>query len=331
MAFARSVLAVRALNRRPRLVLLLSALTAGGTVAAIAVSDSPRSLWRALDHIQPLWLLAALGVEAVAYLGYVVAYRETILAAQDSRPSVVQTVQLVIAGFGPSAASGGFAFDRRALKALHYSRRRARIQVLELAVIEYLLLAPAACVCALILIFGSQRASLLLTLPWAAAVPVGLLLGWWATHPRVVAYFCDSPGRGRRWIGDLLAGIEILRSAVLRPVEHRGAIVGVALYWSAEIVCLGFALRCFGVEISVPALILAYATGYAASRRSLPLGGAGLVEALLTVSLIAVHVDAASALVSVLAYRVVNLLLPMLAGLVAHYSLAPLLDGRARG
>jgi uncharacterized membrane protein YbhN (UPF0104 family) len=321
---------VRALDRRPRLVALLSALTAGATVVGIAVSDSPRALWRTLDHIQPLWLLAALGAEAVAYLGYILAYRDTILAAQHPRPSVVQSVQLVVAGFGPSAASGGFAFDRQALRALHHNRRRARIQVLELAVIEYLLLAPAACVCALILVFGSQRASLLLTLPWAAAVPVGLLLGWWATHPRIVAYFRGAPGPVRRSIGDLLAGVEILRGAVLHPVEHRGAIVGVALYWSAEIVCLGFALRCFGVEIAVPALILAYATGYAASRRSLPLGGAGLVEALLTVSLIAVHVHAAQALISVLAYRVVNLLLPMLAGLVAHYSLAPLLDAGAR-
>ena len=69
-----------------------------------------------------------------------------------------------------------------------------------------------------------------------------------------------------------------------------------AIYWAAEIACFGFALLCFGVEISIPALVVAYATGYAASRRSLPLGGAGITEALLTVALIAVGVNAADPL-----------------------------------
>ena len=102
-----------------------------------------------------------------------------------------------------------------------------------------------------------------------------------------------------------------------------------AIYWAAEITCFGFALRCFGVGISIPALVLAYATGYAASRRSLPFGGAGITEALLTVSLIAVHVDGAHALVSVIAYRLMNFLVPMLPALLAHSSLAASLERQA--
>jgi uncharacterized membrane protein YbhN (UPF0104 family) len=240
------------------------------------------------------------------------------------------TVRLVVAGFGPFVPLGGFAFDRLALRAVHYSRRRARIQVLGLGVIEYLLLAPAACVCALILLLGSGRASPWLTLPWVFAVPPGFLLAWWATRPRILGYFQRSDGPIRRWIGDLLAGVEILRSVVLRPLERPWALLGMAIYWAAEIACLGFALRCFEAEISLPALVVAYATGYAASRRSLPLGGAGITEALLTVSLIAVHVHAAHALFAVIAYRLVNFLAPMLPGLLAHSSLESLLEGQAR-
>jgi uncharacterized membrane protein YbhN (UPF0104 family) len=142
-------------------------------------------------------------------------------------------------------------------------------------------------------------------------------------------YFQRSNGRIRKWIGDVLAGVEVLRTIVMRPLERPWALVGMAIYWAAEVTCLGFALRCFAVEISVPALIVAYATGYAASRRSLPLGGAGITEALLTISLIAVHVDAAHALLSVLAYRLINFLAPMLPGLLAHSSLEPMLEGRA--
>jgi len=76
-------------------------------------------------------------------------------------------------------------------------------------------------------------------------------------------------------------------------------------------------------------LVIAYATGYAASRRSLPLGGAGITEALLTLSLIEVHVHAAHALFAVVAYRLINFLAPMIPGLLAHSSLTSMLDGQA--
>jgi hypothetical protein len=318
---------MKALSRRPRIAVLLSVLIAAGTVVAIAASDRPRALWHTLGQMQPLWLLAALAAELVAYVGYVVAYRSTILAPGRPRLSLMLTVRLVVAGFGPFVPMGGFSFDRLALRAAHYSRRRARIQVLGLGVIEYLLLAPAACVCALILLLEPGRSSPWLTLPWVFAVPPGFVFGWWATRPPILGYFQASDGHIRRWIGDLLAGVEILRGVVLRPLERPWALLGMAIYWAAEIACLGFALLCFGVEISLPALVVAYATGYAASRRSLPLGGAGITEALLTVSLIAVHVHAAHALFAVIAYRLVNFLAPMLPGLLAHSSLESLLDG----
>ena len=76
----------------------------------------------------------------------------------------------------------------------------------------------------------------------------------------------------------------------------------------------------------MPALVVAYATGYAASRRSLPLGGAGVTEALLTLALITVHVPAPQALLSVVAYRVVNYLVPTLPSLVAHSSVSAMLE-----
>jgi uncharacterized membrane protein YbhN (UPF0104 family) len=318
---------MKSLFRRRRFALLLSMSIAAGTVVAIAASDRPRALWHALARMQPEWLLAALGLELAAYVGYVLAYRSTMLTPGRPRLSLMLTIRIVVAGFGPFVPMGGFAFDRLALRAVHNSPRNARIQVLGLGVIEYLLLAPAAWVCALILVLGSRPASPLLTWPWIFAVPPGLVLAWWATRPRILAYFERADGRIRRSIGDVLAGVEVLRSVVLRPLERPGALIGMAVYWAAEIACLGFALRCFGVEISIPALVVAYATGYAASRRSLPLGGAGITEALLTIALIAVHVHAADALFAVIAYRAINFLAPALPGLLAHSSLTSLLEG----
>jgi uncharacterized membrane protein YbhN (UPF0104 family) len=320
---------MKALNRRPRVTMLLSALIAAGTVVAIAASDSPRALWRAFEQMQPVWLLAALGFELLAYVGYVLAYRSTVLTPGQPRLSLLLTIRLVVAGFGPFVALGGFSFDRHALSAVHRSRRGARRQVLALGVVEYLLLAPAACVCAVILLVESRSASLALTLPWVFGVPIGFAFAWWATQPRIVRRFQRAHGRVERWIGDLLAGAEILRGVFLRPLERPLALLGMGVYWAAEIACLAFALLCFGIELSTPALIVAYATGYAASRRSLPLAGAGVTEVLLTLSLIAVHVPAAKALLSVVAYRLVNFLAPMLPALLARSSLEPMLEEHA--
>ena len=166
----------------------------------------------------------------------------------------------------------------------------------------------------------------MLTLPWVFAVPPGFALAWWATKPRILRRFERSKTRAGRWFGELLAGAAILRKVVLRPLEHPLALVGMAIYWAAEIACLAYALLCFGIELSVPALVIAYATGYAASRRSLPLGGAGITEVLLTLALIEVHVKPAHALLSVVAYRLVNFLAPMIPGLLAHSSLAPAIE-----
>ena len=72
-------------------------------------------------------------------------------------------------------------------------------------------------------------------------------------------------------------------------------------------------------------MILAYATGYAATRRPLPLGGAGLTEVLMTYSLYWVREPLAPALAAVVAYRAFNFLLAATPALIARHQLEPLL------
>jgi uncharacterized membrane protein YbhN (UPF0104 family) len=317
--------------RSPHAALTLSLLVAGGTVAAVAASERPGALWRGIQEMQPLWLLAALGAEFVAYVGYVLAYRATISGPGRPPLDLMLAVRLVVAGFGPFVPLGGFSFDRRALAAVHRNHREARRQVLALGVVEYLLLAPAACVCALILLLQTRHASLELTLPWVFAVPPGFALAWWATRPDRVRRMERSRTSAGRALGEVLHGAAILREVVHRPLERPWALIGMALYWAGDIACFAFALNCFNVEIGVPALVVAYATGYAASRRSLPLGGAGITEALLTLALVWVHVDPAPALLSVAAYRLVNLLAPVPVGLLAHAALGEVIGGGGEG
>ena len=90
-----------------------------------------------------------------------------------------------------------------------------------------------------------------------------------------------------------------------------------AAYWLGDMACLWACLRAFGVQLSVPALIVAYATGYAMTRRTLPLGGAGIVEALLPFALLWGGSPLAAAVLAVFAYRVFNLWLPLLPALAS--------------
>ena len=316
---------------RARLSLALAWTVAVGTVAAIAISDGVPSILHALGHLQPEMIALAFGMQLVAYAGYIAAYRSS--AHAPGRPLVPlrTTIALVVAGFGPSTLRGGFSLDRRALCAVHRDARAARVHVLSLGIVEYFLLAPAAWVCALILLIGGH-ASLALTLPWVVAVPPGLLLALWVSQPLRTERWSTGRGWARELRTDVLSGLGVLRRIGSAPRAHAGAIVGMALYWGAEIACLGVSLLAFGVELSAPALVVAHATGYAASRRSLPLGGAGITEALMTLALIWVGVAAPTALVSVALYRALNLVAPSLPALLAQGSIRHLLErGAALG
>ena len=66
------------------------------------------------------------------------------------------------------------------------------------------------------------------------------------------------------------------------------------------------------MHVSAPALVLGYGTGWALTRRSLPLGGPGVVEILLAFVLTWFHVNFADAAAAVVAYRLFNFWLALL-------------------
>ena len=123
----------------------------------------------------------------------------------------------------------------------------------------------------------------------------------------------------------------MLRTLIRSPRRYAGAWLGTALYWAADISAFYGGLRTFGLDPGAGKVILAYATGYAATRRSLPLGGAGLTEVLMTYSLYWVRLPLAPALGAVVAYRLFNLLLAAMPGVIAHRQLEPVLARGSEG
>lgn len=276
---------------------------------------------RAFDSVHPVWIALIGGAELLAYPAYMIAYRSVARLHGHPVLALPLVARVVIAGFGPFTIGGGFGLDRQTLRALHEDEHSARVRVLALGVLEWAVLAPTACITAIVLLATGANVMPSLLWPWAVGVPVGFGLAAWATVPRNAERLCRIPGVRRQWVQSAVEGLDGLRTMITAPRAYCGAWLGTGLYWAADIAAFYGGLRTFGLDPGTGQVIIAYATGYAATRRSLPLGGAGVTEALMTYALYWVRQPLAPALAAVVAYRVFNFLLAATPALVAHYRL----------
>ena len=303
-------------------MLVAPTLLALGAIAGLADLAGAERIDQAARHLHPAWLVLCLGGELVAYAGYVLAVRDTAKVDRGPKLSFGHSIRAVVGGFGVFAAtrtSGGFAVDYWALRTAGENREGAVARVLALGALEYAILAPAALCAAIALIVDGEGVSPGLTFPWLAVIP-GALIAVWVTSPkRARRYATPGPdaGRLRLAFAHSVAGLSMLRSMVVAPPrEHGLGLLGTAGYWAGDIACLWGALQFFGnPRLSLPALIVGYATGYVLTRRSLPAGGAGVVEIALTFALHWVGFPFVRALLGVVVYRLFNLWLPIVPAL----------------
>jgi uncharacterized membrane protein YbhN (UPF0104 family) len=302
-------------------VLIVPAALALGATAGLADIAGGERIDRAARHLHPAWLLLCLGGELLAYAGYVLMVRDTAKVDNGPKLSFGRSLQTVVGGFGVFAAtrtSGGFAVDYWALRSAGEDRDGAVARVLALGALEYAVLAPAALCSAIAILVSGEDVPLTLTLPWLLVIP-GALVAIWVTSPKRAARYAKANGGGRirQAFAHAVAGLSILRSMfVAPPREHGLGLLGTAAYWAGDIACLWGALQFFGnPKLSIPALIIGYATGYVLTRRSLPAGGAGIVEIALTFALTWVGFPFVRALLGVVVYRLFNLWLPILPAL----------------
>ena len=154
------------------------------------------------------------------------------------------------------------------MNAVHEDEREATQRVLGLGALGGALLAPAAWLVALgLLIAGDSRVLTSVLWPWVVLVPLGL--------GTAVALARSEKARRVSWLANALKAIDLLGVLAGGARKHWGAWTGMALYWALEIAALYAAARFIGLRLTVPELIIAYATGYALTRRSMPLAGAG--------------------------------------------------------
>lgn len=322
MSNRQSKTAVEALDFEQRRLLVLLAAGALAFAAAIALADLAGydALVRAIKHVEPEWLVVCFIGQLVAYLGYVLAVRDVASVDDGPRLSLALTTRTVLAGFGVFAAThaaGGFAVDYWALRRSGLRRDEALRRVLALGALEYAVLAPAAMVCAILLLLApGHKVQDGMTWPWLLVAPAFVLAIWLSQPKRCARLSRLRGGRVKRTFAHAVAAVGKLRSLMTTP-RHLLGVAGVSLYWAGDITCLWAALQVFGAEVSIPALIVAYATGYVITRRSLPAAGAGVVEVLMTFALVWVGMKLAPALLGVVVYRAFNFWMPVVPALAA--------------
>jgi uncharacterized membrane protein YbhN (UPF0104 family) len=320
------------LDRNPAqhaLLVAFAGMLALGALVGISWAAGFDAVLHELRRVDPIWLPVAFGMEVAAYFGYVVAYRELARAEGGPRLGLGRAGAIVAAGFGAFVIRGGFVVDRQALEAAGLDPRQARVRVLGLGALEYAVLAPAAALAAVILLVrGSTHASLGFTLPWLIAVPLGFIAAFAAL---AIQHRIRDEGGWRAVVKHGLDAVSILRKLARQEAKHGGAFFGTTLYWIGDVGCLWACLRAFHDSPDLAALVIGYATGYALTRRTLPLGGAGAVEALVSFALAWTGIPLAKAVLAVCAYRIFNLWLPLLPASIGLRHLKRWRDAPASG
>ncbi len=311
---------------RPLVIAVVETLAALGVTLAVAELIGLREVGRAFDHLQPGWLAAAGAAQLLSVLGYVGAYRGVVTSATGRRLPGWLTLELVLTGFGPFTVAGGFQLDRRSLQRLGVEPARALRSVLDLGGVEFLTLVWIAFAAALVALLAEPALPGSLVWPWLLAVPIGTAIA--VAIARAVAD--DTEAAHRPFVAGLISGLHDVLGLARHPLRARVSWTSILAYWAFDMATLYATLRMFGLRPAPESLVLAYATGYLLSRRTLPLGGAGFVTALLTFSLYWVHLPLAASLAAVGTYRGVSFLLAAAPAAVSRVRLAATLDGAQR-
>ena len=96
----------------------------------------------------------------------------------------------------------------------------------------------------------------------------------------------------------------------LHPLEYAGAISGFLLYWLGDMWALWAGMAAFGYHMNGATMIVAFGTAMIVTRRTGPLGGAGILGVALAATLWYCGAPAAAAVLGTFSYRFFALWVP---------------------
>jgi uncharacterized membrane protein YbhN (UPF0104 family) len=298
-------------------VLASAAMVAGLVVVAPALADLP-DVWTKLSAGHLGWLVFALVLEALSFVGHAILFRAVSVEGGGTRIGLRASTEITLAGHAAtrlfaSAGAGGIALTAWALKKSGMEARDVASRMTTFMVLLYSVYMGALLIGGLGLYTGLIPGGGSFAMTIVPAIFGGVVIALVASAQLV------KPGETklRRWLSPIGKGVRDARELL----RHGNAgLVGAVMWWAFDIACLWACFEAFGNSPAVGVLVVAYFVGMLANTLPLP-GGVGSVDGGMIGAFVAFGVDPASAIVAVLAYRFFAFWLPIAPGAVSFASL----------
>jgi uncharacterized membrane protein YbhN (UPF0104 family) len=283
-------------------------VAAGAGMAYVAGFDRVRER---LVHPHWFWLVVAFAFVVLSFGGYYLAYRG--IGKVEGGPDDLDLktrLAAVTAGFGGFLAHGGSAIDDFVMREAGASEREANVRVTLLGGLEHGMLAVPCIVAAIyLLVAGIHKPPLDFVVPWVAAPPIGFAIAFWAAERYRKQLRHRDGWRGK--LGILLDAIHLVRELFLHPGDYWHALVGMVLFWVADMFALWAAVAAFGFRMNGASEVIAFGTAMIVTRRTGPLGGAGILQCAIVPTLWISGAPYAAAALGAFAYRFFTLWIPL--------------------
>jgi uncharacterized membrane protein YbhN (UPF0104 family) len=272
-----------------------------------------------LTDMSPPWVAAAVALEILSCLSYVVIF----LAVFDRAPIVFGArVALTEMAFGAAVSLGGAGSIAVGAWLLHERGVPAGV-VAERSAVLFLLTSAINLItlAAVGLLLGSgilpgPTNPLLTLLP--AAVAIALFVFFWFL-PRLTERSARARGSGRAatLLRGLATTIRVTRRRLLRP-DWR--LLGAIGYLWCDILVLWACFQATGHTPPITVIVLAYQIGYLANVLPIP-GNIGVLEGSFVAMLVLYHVHVTTAAAAAVAYHAIALWIPAVWGTIAFIRL----------
>jgi uncharacterized membrane protein YbhN (UPF0104 family) len=285
--------------------------------------------WTRVSSGRPGWLLLAVGLEVLSFVGYVVLFR-AVLVRCESRIDWRESYQITMAGLAATrllaaGGAGGVALTAWALKRSGMDGRTVARRMTSFLVILYAVYMAALLVDGLGLFSGILPGSAPAALTLAPAAFGGIVIAAALLLSRlrpVAAAPADGSVHGLRQRArhialSVAAGV---RGAIGLMRSRERGLAGALAWWGFDIAVLWASFHAFGAVPPTAVIVMAYFVGTLANTLPLP-GGVGGVDGGMIGAFLAFGVEPGTAVLAVLSYRAIAFWLPTLPGLVAYFQL----------
>jgi uncharacterized membrane protein YbhN (UPF0104 family) len=302
------------LRKSALVVAVVAGACAALVVALPGAYGAVSSAFAKLGHADPRWLVLALGLEALSFLGHIVLFRAVFLH-RSSRIGYGASYDITLAGHAATrllgaAGAGGIALQVWALRRSGMPARTVGTRMLGFLVLLYSFYALAVAAVGLGLWTG--------VLPGGGSIGLTLIPGIAALG--LVAGALGAAALARRMPARLAqAGAAVgdgVREAAAVIGRRDPRLVGGLMWWAFDIAVLWASFRAFGAAPPVAILVLGYFLGLVGN--ALPfLGSAGGVDGGMIGALVALGTNPAAAVVAVIVYRLFSCWAPTIPGAFA--------------